>query len=158
MSKNYKENFVKNLIRLSKADDYADSIEEWSYRECETAPAYGAKCLCGHPVTKVHLLYNGNTEIEIKVGSCCIKKFQPLLEEVERSMQKVHETPSATVSRRTLKYAYRKGFITEKMYYDYIDIRYLRENMTPRRLQYKKDINHRMFVKWQVLKYQGKAV
>jgi hypothetical protein len=106
---------VREIIPLSVARTWNEAKQEWElvhvfYTDGESP----GTCLCGHyPIIKHCVLRNRENGNEVRVGSCCVKRFLGLpADAIFRCLERIARDPEASLNPVTVEYAYDRGWMT----------------------------------------------
>lgn len=117
---NNKFKLFEKVFSLSCSNDWNKVKREWIFAEHYESDEI-LSCACGHnPITNVYEIHNVKTGKFLQLGSECISKFLPEIEEgLRKNLLLVMKQPNKSLHLNLINYFVRIGVIdqTESMYY-----------------------------------------
>lgn len=131
------------LLKLSNSKDWDIAKLEWDSINIEKVKE-SETCLCGHyPISEVCILENKNTKYTIRVGNCCVKKFNDKPDKIFKAIKRIKEDISKSVNSETLDFCLQKKYISKKDSYFYMSILRKRK-LSDKQLKWKQDTNKKI--------------
>lgn len=108
------ERLQREIVALSKSDEWAVAREEWTLDEVQKCPERST-CLCGHsPIKYLCILRNHWNDNRAVVGSVCVQKFMGLpTGRIFFCLARIEKDKTKALNPETIAFALRKGWINE---------------------------------------------
>uniref|UniRef100_A0A7E4V4A8 Uncharacterized protein n=1 Tax=Panagrellus redivivus TaxID=6233 RepID=A0A7E4V4A8_PANRE len=111
----YIETFICEIIKLSKTNTWDDAKYEWQVLNRYKCDFGAQRCLCGHRIGAVVVLYNPTTKQKVEVGNVCVKKFLDFGKKTKimKMFRLIEADIEQALDKPSINYAYQHQWIND---------------------------------------------
>jgi hypothetical protein len=132
------------ILKLSKAQDWAVARREWSLIDIYEADEHQT-CLCEHfPIREICVIRNSITKTTTEVGNVCVKRFLGLRSDlIFKALKRIKKDISKSLNEDALVFFYERGQFSDKEY-GFLQDTMRKRQLSERQLRWRTILNQRV--------------